>query len=102
MIRPLPGFVLIEPIEEDLKTSSGVYVPEVSKDKPMKGKVIACGDDKKNYWDAKKGMPTMEIINCPVKVGQIVVHKKWINEEVQHESKTYLLIPFDQLMAVIE
>ena len=39
MILPLPGYVLIEPIEEDLQTSAGVYVPETSKDKPSKGKI---------------------------------------------------------------
>lgn len=93
MIKPLPGYVLIEPIKEENKSTGGVYLPDSSKDKPMKGKVIACGD---STYDLENGM------DCPVKKGDICFYKKWVNQEVQHEGKEYLLIHFNELLAVEE
>ena len=87
MIRPLPGYVLIRPLEQEEQSSGGVYLPEASKDKPMKGKVLACGIGKEK---------------CPVIVDDITIYKKWTNQEVQHKGKTYLLVKFDELLGVIE
>ena len=100
MINPLPGYVLIEPIEEEAK-SGDVYLPEVSKDKPMKGKVVVVG----------KGMVPYQLVgdpkahyysDSPVKKGQTVIYKKWTNQEIEHDGKNYLLIKFDELLGVVE
>lgn len=84
MIRPLVDYVIIEPIEDDTKLSSGLYAPDSSKDKPSKGIVIDEGEVSK------------------VKKGQTVVYKKFTNQEVTHEGKTYLIVKYDELLAVIE
>ena len=43
-LKPLAGYVLIEPLDEqDQKTSSGLVLPEKAKEKPAKGKIIAIG-----------------------------------------------------------
>lgn len=93
MIKPLPGYVLIEPIDEEMKVGD-VYVPETSKDKPSKGKVVAVGDS----LLAGKGF----FVNTPVEKDQVVVYKKWTNQEVNHEGKSYLLVKFDELLGAIE
>lgn len=83
MIKPLPGYVLVSPIKDDLK-EGGVYLPQSSEDKPMKGKVVNKGE-------------------CDfVEKHYIVVYKKWTNQEVKHKGKEYLLVKFDELLAVIE
>ena len=102
-IKPLPGYVLVEPIEDEQKSAGGVYLPESTKDKPMKGKVIACGAGEKvgtfqGIYNKKK----YDLVDCPVSEGQIVIFKKWTNQEVQHEGKEYLLVKFDELLAVVE
>ena len=43
-IEPLGTRVLIRPLEEDLKTSSGLYLPETAREKPQRGAVEAVGD----------------------------------------------------------
>lgn len=98
-IRPLPGFVLVEPIEDDTTSAGGVYLPDSSKDKPSRGKVVACGDV--DTYNGDLGMMTADP-GCPVEDGQTVIYKKWTNQEVQDEGKTYLLVPFSDLLAVIE
>jgi chaperonin GroES len=97
MIKPLPGYVLIEPIEEEEKSAGGVYLPESAKDKPSKGRVIACGEGEHVITEKIDGIKM-----APVMAGQIVVYKKWTNQEVQHEGKEYLLVKFDELLAIIE
>ena len=104
-IVPLPSYVLVEPIEDNQKSAGGVYLPESAKDKPMKGKILALSPvvpfeakdalllDDQTTW-------TKEVRK--VKVGSIVVYKKWVNETLNHEGKEYLLVKFNELLAVIE
>lgn len=95
----MPGYVLVSPIEEETTSAGGVYLPEESKDKPSKGKVVACGADKKGVIGEQR---FLDIEESPVKTGDVVIYKKWTNQEVQHEGKEYLLVKFDEVLAVIE
>lgn len=92
MIKPLAGYVLIEPALKETKTASGILLPESADEKPQEGKVIATGDDLVD--DGKT-------IKCPVKVGDKVVYKKWGGNELKVEGKEMMLIKFDDLMAVV-
>ena len=94
-IKPLPGYVLVEPIEEESVSAGGVYITEQSKDKPMKGKVIKIGGwtkDWKEQWGEDDWLEHDEI----------VIYKKWTNQEVTYKGKEYLLIHFNELLGVIE
>src|SRR3990167_4446422 len=42
---PLAGFVLAEPLDDDLQANGGIYIPETTKDKPAKATVLAVGED---------------------------------------------------------
>ena len=95
MIKPLPGYVLIEPIEEEEKTASGLYMPEIAKDKPMKGKVIISSG---GFFSNTDTWHELEAVQD----GSTVIYKKWVNQEVQHEGRTLLLVHFNELLAVVE
>ena len=105
MITPLPGYVLVEPIEDDNVSAGGIYTPEVSKDKPSKGKVIDVRtygiviDEKNNKLEKDK---EWRYWHQSIRKGNIVIYKKWTNQEVQHEGKTYLLVKFGELLGVIK
>lgn len=108
MIKPLPGYVLIEPITDDSK-SGEIYLPETSKDKPSKGRVVALSPIIPIQGDAlildfKDGptMPTRTSEYLEVGVGVIVFYKKWTNEEIEYEGKKYLFVKFDELLGVEE
>lgn len=92
MIKPLAGYVLIEPAPKETKTASGILLPESADEKPQEGKVVAVGDD---LVDEGK------TIKCPVKVGDKVVYKKWGGNEIKEAGKELLLIKFDDLMAIV-
>ncbi|HET7528896.1 MAG TPA: co-chaperone GroES [Candidatus Saccharimonadales bacterium] len=47
-VKPLPGYVFLKPNEVEVKTASGILLPEKAKGKPKTAKVIAVGEDVKN------------------------------------------------------
>ncbi len=90
---PTAGYILIEPYEAQTKTDSGIYLPDsATGEKPQKGKVLAVGDDEVTDSGAKK--------KAPVKVGDTVIYKKWGGNEVKIESKEYLFVKFEDVLAV--
>lgn len=93
-VKPLMGYVLIEPQEAETKTSFGIILPESAQEKPAQGKVVACGDD--------MVMEGGKVMKCPVKVGDKVVYKKWGGDEIKLEGKELKLVKFDDLMAILE
>ena len=92
MLKPLAGYVLIEPAPKETKTASGIVLPDTADEKPQEGKVLACGDDL-----VEEG----KTIKCPVKVGDKVVYKKWGGNEVKVEGCELLLIQFEDFMAIV-
>ena len=93
-IKPLIGYVLVEPSQAEAKTASGIILPESAQEKPAQGTVIATGDEM-IFENGKT-------LKCPVKVGDKVVYKKWGGDEIKIEGKELKLVKFDDLMAILE
>jgi chaperonin GroES len=93
-IKPLMGYVLIDPSEAESKTASGIILPESAQEKPAQGLVVSVGDD----WVIDGG----KMVKCPVKIGDRVVYKKWGGDEIKVEGKELKLVKFDDLMAILE
>ena len=91
-LKPTAGYLLIEPVEKETKTASGIYLPDSAEEKPQKGKVLAVGADEITDSGAKK--------TSPAKVGDIVIYKKWGGNEVKIENKEYLFSKFEDVLAV--
>ena len=93
--KPLSNHLFIEPIEEEKTTKSGIVLPEtMEKEKPIKGKIIAVGPGKRN----EKG----EIIQMSVKIGDVVLFKKYGPDEIEIEDKKYLVGDEDDILAILE
>jgi chaperonin GroES len=87
--------LFLEAVEEEKTTASGIVLPEtVEKEKPVKAKVVAVGPGKKN----DKG----EIQPMEVKIGDVVLFKKYGPDEFELEGKKYLVGDEDDILAVIE
>lgn len=93
-IKPLSNHVFIEPIEAEKTTASGIVLPEnADKEKPIQGRVFAVGEGKRN----DKG----EIIPMAVKVGNLVLFKKYGPDEIEIEGKKYLVGEEEDILAII-
>lgn len=82
---------MIEPLDKETKTASGIYLPDSAGEKPQKGKVLATGPAE--ITDKGKRPP-------PVKVGDVVIYKKWGGNEVKIEAKEYLFVKFEDILAI--
>jgi chaperonin GroES len=94
-LKPLSNHLFIAPLDEEKKTKGGIVLPEtVEKEKPMRGKVVAVGPGKMN----DRG----EIYAMAVKVGDVVLFKKYGPDEVEVDGKKYLVGDEDDILAVLE
>jgi chaperonin GroES len=82
-IQPLGTRVLIRPLEQEAKTSSGLYLPETAKEKPQTGQVIAIGDDE----------------SIKVKPKDKVLFAKYTGADFKMDGVEYLLIEANDLLA---
>ena len=91
-LKPTAGNLLIEPLDKETKTASGIYLPDNAGEKPQKGKVLAVGPNEITEKGTKRP--------APVKVGAVVIYKKWGGNEVKIEGKEYLFVKFEDILAI--
>lgn len=91
-LKPTAGYLLIEPLEKEVKTASGIYLPDTAGEKPQKGKVLAVGAPEITEKGTKK--------TSPVKVNETVIYKKWGGNEVKVGNIEYLFVKFEDVLAV--
>jgi chaperonin GroES len=93
-IRPLDDRVLVKPSEAEERTSSGIFLPEGAKEKPMTGKIVAVGPGKLNDDGTRAAVA--------VKKGDTVVYGKYGGTEVELDGKEHVLVRESELLGVIE
>ena len=94
-LQPLGDRLIVEAIEEEATTSSGIVLPDTAKEKPQRGKVLAVGDGK---WDedGEKRIP------LDVSEGDEVLYSKYGGTEVKVEGDDLLVLREDDVLAVVQ
>ncbi|MFZ4507882.1 MAG: co-chaperone GroES [Fimbriimonas sp.] len=92
-IKPLGDKVVVELIELEDKTASGIYLPDSAKKKPTEGKVVAIGNG--------RTLDSGERNTLTVKVGDRVLFSKYGGNEVTVEGKDYTILDEDQIYAIV-
>lgn len=87
-IKPLADRVLVEPLEAETKTASGIIIPDTAKEKPQKGNVVAVGAGTKDN-------------PITVKVGQTVLYGKYSGTELKLDGNDYLIMRESDILAVV-
>ena len=93
MLRPLADRVIIKVAEAETKTASGIILADTSKEKPMKGEVIAAGPGA--YQNGT-------LVPMDVKAGDKVVYSKYAGNEIKIEGTDYLIVRQSDILAVAE
>ena len=87
-IKPLADRVLVEPLEAETKTASGIIIPDTAKEKPQKGNIVAVGHGTKEN-------------PVTVKVGDSVLYGKYSGTELKLDSKNYLIMRESDILAIV-
>lgn len=87
-IKPLADRVLIEPAAAEVKTASGIIIPDTAQEKPQKGTVVAVGAGKKDE--------PMTVV-----VGDSVLYGKYSGTEIAVDGKNYLIMREADIYAVL-
>lgn len=82
-LQPMGTRVLIKPLEQESKTSSGLLLPETAKEKPQTGLVVAIGDDEE----------------IKLKVNDKVLFAKYSGTEFKMDGTEYLLLEANDVLA---
>lgn len=91
-IVPTGDHIVVEAIEEESTSESGIIIPDTaSKEKPMKGKVLAVGPGKMNDQG--------ERLEMEVKVGDMVLFSKYGPTEVKVDGKEVLILSASDIYA---
>jgi chaperonin GroES len=92
-IKPLEDRVLVQPLEAEQTTASGLVIPDTAKEKPQEGKVVATGPGRTD--DNGKRIP------MDVEAGDIVIFSKYGGTEVKYDGNEYLLLNARDILAKI-
>jgi len=94
MIKPLGDKVVIQVLEGEMKTKSGIVLPDTAKEKPQEGQVIEIGTGKMLENGTR--------IALDVKVGDKIIFSKYAGTEVKFEGKDYLIVSERDILAIVE
>jgi chaperonin GroES len=92
-LRPLNDRIVVEPLEQEEQTSSGIFLPETAKEKPQQGKVIAAGPGARDE-DGKR-------MALDVNVGDTVLFAKYAGTEIKMDGKKYLIMKESDVLGVM-
>ena len=92
-LKPLGNRVVVEPIEQEDVTPSGIVLPETAKEKPQKGKVLSVGPGDRDE-DGKR-------IPMDVSEGDVVLFAKYSGTEIKLDGKKVLILRESDLLAIV-
>ena len=93
-LQPLGDRVVVKAMSEDeMKTASGIYIPDTAKEKPQEGEVVAVGPGETNDAGEK--------VKLDVETGDKVVYSKYGGTEIKVDGQEYLILSSRDILAKI-
>jgi len=93
-IKPLEDRVLVQPLDAEQTTASGLVIPDTAKEKPQEGKVLAVGP-------GRRSETTGELIPLDIAVGDTVVYSKYGGTEISADGKDLLILSSRDILAKV-
>lgn len=93
-LKPLGDRLVVEPVEQEEMTASGLVLPETAKEKPQKGTILAVGPGRRDD-DGDR-------IEMDVEVGNVVLYAKYAGTEIKVDGKKLLILKESDVLAIID
>jgi chaperonin GroES len=94
-LKPLEDRIVVQALEAEQTTASGLVIPDTAKEKPQEGKVVAVGPGRFDESGTKR-------VPLDVKVGDIVIFSKYGGTEVKYSGTEYLILSARDILAIVE
>jgi chaperonin GroES len=92
-LQPLGDRLIVEALEEEETTSSGIVLPDTAKEKPQRGRVLAVGPGPRD----EDG----EYIAMDVAVGDEIIYSKYGGTEIRLGTDDYLILRESDVLAKV-
>ena len=93
-LKPLGDRLIVQAVEEEETTASGIVLPDTAKEKPQRGKVLAVGDGK--FGDDNERVP------LDVAEGDEVLYSKYGGTEINIEGEDLLVLRESDVLAKVQ
>lgn len=93
-LNPIDDRVVVEVEEAEEKTEGGIVLPEIAKEKPQRGKVIAIGNGKR--------LDNGQRVKLTLKEGDRVIFGKYSGTEVKYQGKEFKILRESDVLAKLE
>ena len=91
-VKPMTDHIVLQAVEEEEVTTSGLVIPESAKERPQHGHVIAVGPGK--VADSGASITMDELSE-----GDRVLYQKYTGQEVTVDQQEYIVIRFQDVLA---
>ncbi|MGX7681004.1 co-chaperone GroES [Jatrophihabitans sp. DSM 45814] len=92
-IKPLEDRIVVQALEAETTTASGIVIPDTAKEKPQEGTVLAVGPGRVDERGNR--------IPVDVSEGDVVLYSKYGGTEVKYAGQEYLVLSARDVLAVI-
>ena len=92
-VQPLGDRLIVEPLEEEETTVSGIVLPDTAKEKPQRGKVLAVGPGGRN--------DSGELVPMEVAEGDEVIYSKYGGTEIKLGADDVLILRESDVLAKV-
>ena len=92
-LQPLGDRLIVEVLEEEEVTSSGIVLPDTAKEKPQRGRVLAVGPGARN----EDG----EYVPIDLAEGDEIIFSKYGGTEVKIHADEYLILRESDVLAKV-
>jgi chaperonin GroES len=92
-LQPLGDRLIVEPLEEEETTVSGIVLPDTAKEKPQRGRVLAVGPGGRN--------DSGEIVPMEVAEGDEIIYSKYGGTEIKVGADEVLILRESDVLAKV-
>ena len=93
-IKPLEDRIVIQVLESEQTTASGIVIPDTAKEKPQEAEVMAVGKGKR-LEDGK-------VVSLDVQVGDRILFGKYSGSEIKIDGEDYLIMREDEVLGILD
>ena len=92
--KPLGERALVQIVEREETTASGIVLPDTAKEKPQTAKVVAVGEGKLNNDGQRVSVEAAE--------GDVIVFAKYSGTEISLDGEDYMILDADDILGIVE